>query len=56
MWKNESTSDEWKSKNLVDITNRMMGWQLNTFKQSYKYKLSAGISLFKKNLLEKNKL
>ena len=56
MWKNESTSDEWKSKNLVDITNRMMGWQLNTFKQAYKYKLSAGISLFKKNLLKKNKL
>tara|TARA_B100001175_G_scaffold184812_1_gene156977 strand:- start:252 stop:515 length:264 start_codon:yes stop_codon:yes gene_type:complete len=53
LWKNENTTNEWKSKNLGEITTRMKGWQLNTFKESYKNKLNTGISLFKKNLLEK---
>ena len=52
LWKDEKTSDEWKSKNLLTITSRMKGWQLNTFKESYKHKINSGISLFKKNLLE----
>ena len=54
MWKNENTTNDWKSKNLSLIVSRMKGWQQNTFKESYKYKLSNGISLFKKKLLEKN--
>ena len=53
LWKNENTTNEWKSKNLEEITGRMKGWQLDTFKESYKHKLNSGISLFKKNLLEK---
>ena len=53
LWKDESTNDEWKSKNLEVITKRMEGWQLNTFKESYNHKINNGISLFKKNLLEK---
>jgi predicted Fe-S protein YdhL (DUF1289 family) len=53
LWKDEKTSDEWKSKNLLIITSRMKGWQLNTFKESYKHKINSGISLFKKKLLEK---
>jgi len=53
LWKNESTTNEWKSKNLEEITGRMKGWQLDTFKESYKHKLNSGISLFKKKLLEK---
>ena len=53
IWKNENTTREWKEKNLKEITQRMTGWQLETFKESYKYKLNKGISLFKKNLLEK---
>ena len=53
LWKNENTNNEWKSKNLEVITTRMKGWQLDTFKESYKHKLNNGISLFKKNLLEK---
>ena len=53
LWKVESTTNEWKSKNLEEITTRMKGWQLETFKESYKHKLDNGISLFKKNLLEK---
>ena len=48
IWKDESTTNEWKSKNLEEITTRMKGWQLDTFKESYKHKLNNGISLFKK--------
>ena len=53
LWKNEYTSNEWKIKNLELITSRMKGWQLETFKESYTHKVSNGISLFKKSLLEK---
>ena len=53
LWKNENTSDEWKKENLELITSRMKGWQLETFKESYNYKINNGISLFKKNFLEK---
>ena len=52
LWKNESATKEWKKENLVKITSRMTGWQLNTFRESYNYKKNKGISLFKKNLLE----
>ena len=54
LWKNDNTSNKWKSKNLETIISRMKGWQLNTFKESYDYKISNGISLFKKKILEKN--
>ena len=53
LWKNENTSNKWKTKNLESIVLRMEGWQLDTFKESYNYKISNGISLFKKKLLEK---
>ena len=53
LWKDENTNNEWKSKNLEIITKRMEGWQLNTFQESYNHKINNGISLFKKNLLEK---
>ena len=53
LWKDEKTTSEWKSKNLEDIIFRMKGWQLNTFKESYNHKIKNGISLFKKNLLNK---
>ena len=53
IWKDENTLEEWKEKNLKIITSRMKGWQLNTFRESYDHKLKKGISLFKKNLLEK---
>ena len=53
IWKNEKTSEEWKKKNLEIIVSRMQGWQLNTFKESYDHKIKEGISLFKKNLLQK---
>ena len=53
LWKNENTSNKWKTKNLDSIVLRMEGWQLDTFKESYNYKISNGISLFKKKNLEK---
>ncbi|MDC0418291.1 DUF1289 domain-containing protein [Pelagibacteraceae bacterium] len=53
LWKAENINNEWKSKNLELITSRMKGWQLETFKESYSHKVSNGISLFKKNLLER---
>ena len=48
IWKDVNTSNKWKKDNLDDIQNRMKGWQLETFKESYKNKLTEGISLYKK--------
>jgi len=53
-WKNQDTSIAWKEENLKIIINRMQGWQLDTFKDSYEYKKKEGVSLFKKNLLNNN--
>tara|TARA_B100000945_G_C20226200_1_gene522967 strand:- start:12 stop:272 length:261 start_codon:yes stop_codon:yes gene_type:complete len=53
-WKDENTQDDWKKRNLEEIVTRMQGWQLETFKESYKHKINKGISLFKKSQLEKN--
>ena len=49
-WKNENTTVEWKKKNLIEIKSRLKGWQLESFEESYTYKIENGISLFKKNL------
>ena len=50
IWKLENPSDEWKKKNITEIKNRLNGWQLESFEESYDYKIKNGISLFKKNL------
>ena len=52
LWKLESTSHQWKNDNLKSIQERLTGWQLESFKDSYKHKIENGISLFKKNLLK----
>tara|TARA_B100000767_G_scaffold213658_1_gene201019 strand:+ start:133 stop:396 length:264 start_codon:yes stop_codon:yes gene_type:complete len=52
LWKDENTNSQWKKENLKIIINRMQGWQLETFKESYAHKKNKGVSLFKKNLLE----
>ena len=52
LWKNDKTTKAWKLNNLLEITKRMQGWQLDTFKESYKHKIDSGISIFKKNFLE----
>ncbi|MDB4279948.1 DUF1289 domain-containing protein [bacterium] len=51
-WKLEKTTDEWKQKNMQEIQKRLTGWQLESFKESYKNKLENGISLFKKEMLK----
>ena len=50
LWKLEDTTNQWKRDNLTNIKKRLTGWQLESFKDSYKYKTENGISLFKKNL------
>ena len=50
-WKLESTTNQWKNDNLIDIQKRLSGWQLESFEDSYQHKLENGISLFKKNLV-----
>tara|TARA_B110001452_G_C14896947_1_gene313484 strand:- start:254 stop:505 length:252 start_codon:yes stop_codon:yes gene_type:complete len=51
MWKSHETADDWKKENLIMIQKRLTGWQLESFNESYQYKLENGISLFKKNLI-----
>jgi predicted Fe-S protein YdhL (DUF1289 family) len=50
LWKLENTTTLWKGDNLINIQKRLTGWQLESFKDSYKHKMENGISLFKKNL------
>jgi len=52
LWKSEKTTDDWKKKNLDIIQNRLTGWQLKSFQESYQHKLENGISLFKKDLIK----
>ena len=52
IWKEESTTDDWKSKNIEEIQTRLNGWQLESFKESYNNKKKKGISLFKKQNLK----
>ncbi len=54
IWKSESTSEEWKKNNIIEIQKRLKGWQLESFKESYEYKISNGLSLFKKNMQNKS--
>ena len=50
IWKQEDTSDQWKIENLKTIKASLSGWQLESFEESYTYKIENGISLFKKSL------
>ena len=52
LWKHINTTDEWKKKNIKEIKNRLNGWQLESFEESYEYKIKNGMSLFKKNLIK----
>ena len=42
--------EEDKQQNLKTIKARLSGWQLESFEESYTYKIENGISLFKKSL------
>ena len=50
IWKDIETTDDWKNQNIIMIQKRLTGWQLDSFRESYKYKIENGISLFKKNI------
>ena len=50
IWKLENTTNDWKTNNIKVIKTRLNGWQLESFEQSYTYKVKNGISLFKKKL------
>jgi predicted Fe-S protein YdhL (DUF1289 family) len=51
-WKINETSDEWKRNNIEIIKKRLTGWQLESFEESYQYKIKNGMSLYKKTLLK----
>ena len=53
LWKDENTSNEWKIDNIKKIKNRLSGWQLFSFEESYSFKEKNGISLIKYKLLNK---
>ena len=53
IWKEKETSIQWKKENINKLIQRMSGWQLETFKESYQYKVKTGISIFKKNQFNK---
>ena len=54
-WKDPETPNSWKEQNLKDIQNRMNGWQLDSFLESYNYKTKNGISLIKKKKIDEQK-
>ena len=51
-WKIDETKDEWKKKNIETIKKRLTGWQLESFEESYQYKIKNGMSLYKKTMLK----
>ena len=53
VWKDEKTTVQWKINNIEEIKKRLNGWQLKSFNESYKHKLENGISLIKKQSLDK---
>ena len=56
IWKEEKTSIIWKKGNLNLLMQRMSGWQLETFKESYSNKVKTGLSLFKQSLIKEKPL
>ncbi len=56
IWKDKETKIQWKEKNINELTQRMTGWQLETFKESYSNKVKTGLSLFKQSLMKDKKI
>ncbi len=53
IWKEEKTTVAWKKENIKQLIQRMSGWQLETFKESYSVKIKTGFSLAKQSLIKK---
>ena len=49
IWKSENTKRSWKKENINILIQRMSGWQLITFKESYSNKIKTGLSLYKQS-------
>ncbi|MBT4204330.1 DUF1289 domain-containing protein [Hyphomicrobiales bacterium] len=47
LWKDEHITNEWKEENIRVSSDRMTGWQLESFKKSYANKILTGKSLIK---------
>ena len=54
IWKDPNTKDLWKQNNLTQLFNRLAGWQLQSFKESYYHKVKNGKPLNNK-IIEKKK-
>ena len=54
IWKSENTKTSWKKENINILIQRMSGWQLITFKESYSNKIKTGLSLYKKSVIKIN--
>ena len=52
IWKNIDTSNKWKINNLINLRERLVGWQREAFDKSYQIKKETGMSLIKKKLME----
>ena len=52
IWKLENATDDWKSNNLEEIEKTLSGWQLDSFNDSYEFKIKNGMSLLKKKLIK----
>mgnify|MGYP001270876980 CR=1 FL=1 len=53
IWKELSTTNNWKKENLNILKSRMSDSQLKTFEQSYKEKNEFGKLVYSKNLKNK---
>ena len=54
IWKLEKTTISWKKDNLSLLIQRMSGWQLETFQESYSNKIKTGLSLYKQSIIKIN--
>ena len=54
IWKSENTKTSWKKENINILIQRMSGWQLITFKESYSNKIKTGLSLYKQSIIKIN--
>ena len=52
IWKQLETSNEWKVNNIKEIKERLYGWQLDSFNESYELKKNNVTSPFKKNIIK----
>ena len=52
VWKDSTTTNSWKEKNLKLIRERLYSWQQIAFDQSYSNKKKNGMSLIKQQMIE----